>query len=102
MFITKQARETQTPSVTERRKKKTCEKPGSVGGAVLLQPDEPVVCSNCSRVSVKARTHRDEYRRAVFASVFQRVFCVHTQAIFADDEPREHAYSFPDIRWSLM
>ncbi len=43
----------------------------------------------CSRV--KARTHWDEYRRALFASVFQRVFCVHTQAIFADDEPSEHA-----------
>ncbi len=24
--------------------------------------------------------------------------CVHTQAIFADDEPSEHANSFPDIR----
>ncbi len=42
-------------------------------------------------VRVKARTHRDEYRRALFASVFQRVFCVHTQAIFADDESSEHA-----------
>ncbi len=52
--------------------------------------------------SVKARIHRDEYRRALFASVFQRVFCVHTQAIFADDEPSEHANSFPDIRWRLM
>ncbi len=51
MFITKQARETQTPSVTERRKK-PCEKPGSVGGPVPLRPDEPVVCSNCSKVSV--------------------------------------------------
>ncbi len=40
---------------------------------------------------VKARTHRDEYRRALFAGVFQRVFCVHTQVIFADDEPIEHA-----------
>ncbi len=40
---------------------------------------------------LKARTHQDEYRRALFASVFQRVFCVHTQAIFADDEPSEHA-----------
>ncbi len=47
---------------------------------------------------VKPRTHRDEYRRALFASVF----CVHTQAIFADDEPSEHANSFPDIRWCLM
>ncbi len=52
--------------------------------------------------SLKARTHRDEYRRALFASVFQRVFCVHTQAIFADDEPSEHANEFPDIRWRLM
>ncbi len=51
---------------------------------------------------LKARTHRDEYRRTLFASVFQRVFCVHTQAIFADDEPSEHANSFPDIRWRLM
>ncbi len=46
--------------------------------------------------------NRDEYRRALFASVFQRVFCVHTQTIFADDEPSEHANSFPDIRWCLM
>ncbi len=52
--------------------------------------------------TLKARTHRDEYRRALFASVFQRVFCVHTQAILADDEPSEHANSFPDIRWRLM
>ncbi len=51
---------------------------------------------------LKARTHRDEYRRTLFVSVFQRVFCVHTQAIFADDEPSEHANSFPDIRWRLM
>ncbi len=51
---------------------------------------------------LKARTHRDEYRRTLFASVFQRVCCVHTQAIFADDEPSEHANSFPDIRWRLM
>jgi len=55
-----------------------------------------------AKFSLKARTHRDEYQRALFASVFQRVFCVHTQAIFADDEPSEHANSFPDIRWSLM
>ncbi len=52
--------------------------------------------------TVKARTHRDEYRRTLFASVFQCVCCVHTQAIFADDEPSEHANSFPDIRWRLM
>ncbi len=52
--------------------------------------------------NIKARTHRDEYRRTLFASVFQRVCCVHTQAIFADDEPSEHANSFPDIRWRLM
>ncbi len=56
----------------------------------------------CLRLGVKARTHRDEYRHALFASVFQRVFCVHTQAIFADEEPSEHANSFPDIRWRLM
>ncbi len=54
-------------------------------------------CSNILKI-LKARTHRDEYRRALFASVFQRVFSVHTQAIFADDEPSEHANSFPDIR----
>ncbi len=30
-----------------------------------------------------------------------RVICVHTQAIFTDDEPSEHANSFPDIRWHL-
>ncbi len=52
--------------------------------------------------TLKARTHRDEYQRALFASVFQHVFCVHTQAIFADDEPSEHANLFPDIRWRLM
>ncbi len=44
--------------------------------------------------NLKARTHRDEYRRTFY--------CVHTQAIFADDEPSEHANSFPDIRWRLM
>ncbi len=38
---------------TERRKK-PWEKPGSVGGPVPLRPDEPVVCSNCSKVSVRA------------------------------------------------
>ncbi len=44
----------------------------------------------CDRpYKLKARTHRDEYRRALFA-------------IFADDEPSEHANSFPDIRWRLM
>ncbi len=48
--------------------------------------------------NIKARTHRDEYRRALFASVFR----VHTQVIFADDELSEHANSFPDIRWRLM
>ncbi len=48
--------------------------------------------------TLKACTHRDEYRRALFASVF----CVHTQAIFADDERSVHANSFPDIRWRLM
>ncbi len=30
-----------------------------------------------------------------------RFLCSH-QAIFADDEPSEHANSFPDIRWRLM
>ncbi len=54
------------------------------------------------KTNLKARTHRDEYRRALFASLFQCVFCVHTQVIFADDEPSEHANSFPDIRWRLM
>ncbi len=54
------------------------------------------------KLAIKAHTHWDEYRRALFASVFQRVFCVHTQAIFTDDEPSEHANSFPDIRWRLM
>ncbi len=43
------------------------------------------------KTSLKARTHRDEYRRTLFVSVFQRVCCVHTQAIIADDEPSEHA-----------
>ncbi len=51
-----------------------------------------------ANLALKARTHRDEYRHALFTSVF----CVHTQAIFADDEPSEHANSFPDIRWLLM
>ncbi len=63
------------------------------------------LCGEMSHTSIdrfKARTHRDEYRRTLFVSVFQRVFCVHTQAIFADDEPSEHANSFPDIRWRLM
>ncbi len=55
-----------------------------------------------AQVCLKARTHRDEYLRTLFASVFQHVFSVHTQAIFADDEPSEHANSFPDIRWRLM
>ncbi len=53
-------------------------------------------------IDLGSRTHRDKYRCTLFASVFQRVFCVHTQAIFADDEPSEHANSFPDIRWRLM
>ncbi len=55
-----------------------------------------------SSPQLKARTHRDEYRRALFTSVFLCIFCVHTQAIFADDEPSEHANSFPYIRWRLM
>ncbi len=33
---------------------------------------------------------------------FNAFFCVHTKAISADDEPSEHANSFPDIRWRLM
>ncbi len=57
-----------------------------------------IIVQNC----LKARAHQDEYRRALFASVFQHVFCVQTRAIFADDEPSEHANSFPDIRWRLM
>jgi len=27
---------------------------------------------------------------------------LHTQAIFADNEPSEHPNSFPDIRWRLV
>ncbi len=76
---------------------------GCFGVAMILECYEwlSVFCYGCQGV-IKARTHRDEYRRALFTSVFQRVFCVHTQAIFADDEPSEHANSFPDIRWLLM
>ncbi len=37
-------------SIGDRMEKKTWEKPGSVGGPVPLRPDEPVVCSNCSKV----------------------------------------------------
>ncbi len=69
-------------------------------------PNDWLCSVKCKTVNfnnaLKACTHRDEYRRALFASVFQCVFCVHTQAIFADDEPSEHANSFPDIRWRLM
>ncbi len=39
-------------SIGDRMEKKPWEKPGSVGGPVPLQPDESVVCSNCSKVSV--------------------------------------------------
>ncbi len=39
-------------SIGDRMEKKPWEKPGSVGGAVPLRPDESVVCSNCSRVRV--------------------------------------------------
>ncbi len=39
-------------SIGDRTEKKPWEKPGSVGGAVPLRPDEPVVCSNCSKVRV--------------------------------------------------
>ncbi len=31
---------------------KTLGKPGSVGGPIPLRPEEPVVCSNCSKVRV--------------------------------------------------
>ncbi len=39
-------------SIGDTMEKKPWEKPGSVGGPVLLRPDESVVCSNCSEVSV--------------------------------------------------
>ncbi len=39
---------------------------------------------------------------ARYSPVFFNAFFVHTQAIFADDEPSEHGNSFPDIRWRLM
>ncbi len=39
-------------SIGDRMEKKPWEKPGSVGGPVPLRPDESVVCSNCSKVSV--------------------------------------------------
>ncbi len=41
-------------SIGDRTEKKPLEKPGSVGGPVPLWPDEPVVYSNCSKVSVRA------------------------------------------------
>ncbi len=41
-------------SISDRTEEKPWEKPGSVGGPVPLRPDEPVVCSNCSKVSVRA------------------------------------------------
>ncbi len=51
----------------------------------------------------KKLNHKGPYTPGrISARVFQRVFCVHTQAIFTDDEPSEHANSFPDIRWRLM
>ncbi len=37
-------------SIGDRMEKKPWEKPGSVGGPVPLQSDEPVVCSNCIKV----------------------------------------------------
>ncbi len=37
-------------SIGDRMEKKPWEKPGSVGRPVLLWPDEPAVCSNCSKV----------------------------------------------------
>ncbi len=40
-------------SIGDRMEKKPWEKPGSVGGPVPLRPDEPVVCSNCSKVRVQ-------------------------------------------------
>ncbi len=39
-------------SIGDRMEKKPWEKPGSVGGPVPLRPDESVVRSNCSKVSV--------------------------------------------------
>ncbi len=36
--------------IGDRMEKKPWEKPGSVGGAVPLRPDEPVVCSNFIKV----------------------------------------------------
>ncbi len=39
-------------SIGDRMEKNPWEKPGSVGGAVLLWPDEPAVCSNCSKVKL--------------------------------------------------
>ncbi len=40
---------------------------------------------------------------ARYSPVFFNAFFVFTpKRIFADDEPSEHANSFPDIRWRLM
>ncbi len=39
-------------SIGDRMEKKPWEKPGLVGGPVPLRPDEPEVCSNCSKVRV--------------------------------------------------
>ncbi len=39
-------------SIGDRMEKKPWEKPGSFGGAIPLWPDEPVVCSNCSKVKL--------------------------------------------------
>ncbi len=41
-------------SMGDRMEEKPWEKPGSVGGPDPLWPDEPVVCSNCSKVSLRA------------------------------------------------
>ncbi len=46
-------------SIGDRTEKKPWEKPGSVGGAVPLWPDEPVVCSNCSKVTASQNSPRD-------------------------------------------
>ncbi len=37
-------------SIGDRMEKKPWEKPVSFGGPIPLWPDEPVVCSNCSKV----------------------------------------------------
>ncbi len=52
-------------SIGDRMEKKPWEKPGSVGGPVPLRPDESVVCSNCSKVSVSGPPARNgEWKRS--------------------------------------